>query len=496
MLFHSIDFLIFFTIIFCVYYVVPHKFRAILLLCGSYFFYGYWKVEYLSLIILSTVIDYYAALRIESSQSPGKKKRFLLLSLIGNLSILFVFKYANFFIDSTQVVCQNLGLTYVIPHLNVLLPIGVSFYTFQSLSYTIDVYYGRRPAEKHFNIFALYVAFFPQLVAGPIERSTSLLPQFLKKIKFERKRVASGLKLVAWGFFKKLVVADRLAAIVDPVYSDPSQYNGAALILATFFFAFQIYFDFSGYSDTAIGLSRMLGFDLMQNFNCPYIASSIRGFWRRWHISLSTWFRDYLYIPLGGNKHRLYRNLIVTFLLCGMWHGANWTFFIWGVLHAVYICSAHLYGSFRNKNAGSIQKTESIPRRILRSVFIFSLVCIAWIFFRANNLNDAVLIFSRIFSYFGNLGSAILPFSQKQMIFWPDLSSHTAWHYISCLILIICTEVAEWYRLRFDVAGQIERLPDGVRIPLAYVTNFVIFLFFVIVLLGVFETEPFIYFQF
>ncbi|MCE7945771.1 MAG: MBOAT family protein, partial [Chlorobi bacterium CHB1] len=302
MLFHSLEFIIFFPVVVAIYFLAPLRFRQFFLLLASYYFYMCWKAEYAVLILLSTGIDYVAALHMHKTSGRG-------------------------------------NIFYEFPLFDILLPVGISFYTFQTLSYTIDVYRSEKTPERNFIKFALYVTFFPQLVAGPIERSTRLLPQFDHEHKFDANRVVSGLRLMLWGFFKKLVIADRLALYVNEVYNNPADYTGLPVIIATYFFAFQIYCDFSAYSDIAIGAARVLGFDLMKNFRQPYLAQSIGEFWKRWHISLSTWFRDYLYIPLGGNRVsrlRWYVNLMAVFLISGLWHGANWTFVVWGALHGSY----------------------------------------------------------------------------------------------------------------------------------------------------------------
>jgi alginate O-acetyltransferase complex protein AlgI len=339
-LFNSIEFLLFFPVVVAIYFATPQRYRWALLLAASYYFYASWKPEYLLLIIASTLVDYGCGLRMGSIAGKARRKKWLLVSLTSNLGLLFAFKYFNFFNESARAVFDRFNIFYDVPAFDLLLPVGISFYTFQTLSYSIDVYRGRQRPERHLGIFALYVSFFPQLVAGPIERSTHLLPQFFQPHRFEYDRVTSGLRLVLWGFFKKVVVADRLALYVNAVYNDPSAHTGPTILLATYFFAFQIYCDFSGYSDIAIGTARVMGYDLMQNFRRPYFARSISEFWSRWHISLSTWFRDYLYIPLGGNRvprWRWYVNLFAVFLISGLWHGANWTFVVWGALHGTYL---------------------------------------------------------------------------------------------------------------------------------------------------------------
>jgi len=355
-----------------------------------------WNPAFVGLILASTLIDHFATHRMVKAPEKSGRKPYLYLSLFANLGLLFFFKYFNFFNGSAEALSQALGYQYPIPVLNLILPVGISFYTFQTMSYTIDVYYGRIKPEKHLGIFALYVAYFPQLVAGPIERAGRLLPQLKKEHTFNYARVTSGLKLMAWGLFKKVMIADRVAVAVNVVYNDVEAFSGVSLFLATCLFAIQIYCDFSGYSDIAIGAARVMGVDLMKNFLSPYYSSSISEFWKRWHISLSTWFRDYVYIPLGGNrviKWRWYYNLMITFLVSGLWHGANWTFIIWGGLHGLYlIIETVLYKQERGQPI--IPFTDL--KMTLRMVLTFALVVFAWIFFRANSLHDAYYVISHL----------------------------------------------------------------------------------------------------
>jgi alginate O-acetyltransferase complex protein AlgI len=362
-----------------------------MLLLASYFFYGMWDWRFLFLIILSTTIDYLCGLKIGHCQNEqAKKKTFLFISIVSNLLILGFFKYANFFIGNLIFFLESIGIQANLNTLNIILPVGISFYTFQSMSYTIDVYRGElKPTKKYFD-FALYVAFFPQLVAGPIERAKRLLPQisFERKVQFDD--FTLGCRLILWGLFKKVVVADGLALYVDPVFQNVQYHSSFTFVVATFFFAFQIYCDFSGYSNIAIGLARMMGIRLMQNFRLPYMASNIRDFWSRWHISLSTWLRDYLYIPLGGSRFgylKTCRNIMITMLLGGLWHGANWTFVFWGALHGGYVIIDHLRGK-----AGKVQGN------VIGVVTTFLLVLVSWIFFRANNLSEALFIVKSIFN--------------------------------------------------------------------------------------------------
>ncbi|MCK5082965.1 MAG: MBOAT family protein, partial [Candidatus Omnitrophica bacterium] len=402
MLFNSLHFLIFFPVVVLAYFSMGHRFRWIFLLCASYYFYMCWKPEYVLLIMASTLIGYYTGLQMDKATVRSRRKMFLILSLVSNLGILFAFKYFNLLNDSLRAGFNHFNILYNIPAFDVLLPIGISFYTFQTLSYTIEVYRGNQKPEKHLGIFALYVAFFPQLVAGPIERSTNLLPQFYQRQRFDLQRIKNGLLLMAWGFFKKLIIADRIAVLVNQIYNNPTDYSGAPLIIATYLFAFQIYCDFSGYSDIAIGGAQVLGIDLMKNFKFPYMAKSVSEFWKRWHISLSTWFRDYLYIPLGGNRvttQRWFFNIIIVFLISGLWHGANWTFVIWGALHGFYILFSFVTAKKRQSMA-SLLRLDQYPKiwGAVKTFITFNLIVFAWIFFRANSISDAMYICAHLFS--------------------------------------------------------------------------------------------------
>jgi alginate O-acetyltransferase complex protein AlgI len=471
MLFNSLHFIIFFPAVVIIYFSLSHKYRWILLLSASYYFYMCWKVEYIVLIIASTIVDYISAQRIYHSSDNKKKKYWLTLSLLVNLGILFSFKYFNFVNDNLRELFNYFNIFYNIKVFDVLLPVGISFYTFQTMSYTIDVYYGKLRPEKHFGRFALYVSFFPQLVAGPIERATRLLPQFYNKIKPKYHQISSGLRLMLWGFFKKIVIADNLAYFVNTVYNDVEIYQGFPLIWATLFFSFQIYCDFSGYSDIAIGAARILGFDLMTNFKMPYFSKSIGEFWHRWHISLSTWFRDYVYIPLGGSrvvKWRWYYNLFITFVISGIWHGANWTFIFWGMTHGMFLILGIVLFSkqkiLSNKGVSGIIKT----------LFVFVLVYLSWILFRANNLSDAAYIFKNLLNInFNNLiGLATIEINK----------------FIIYLVLIVTLLIGD-----FILFHKIEEKIKYKK-QVVYVIN--ILLLLSIFLFGVFEEQAFIYFQF
>lgn len=402
MLFNSVEYLFFLPAVMLLYFLSPYKFKWIVLLAASYFFYASWKPAYLLLIIISTLVDYLAGLFMGKYACKRHRLNILLISLFTNLGLLFIFKYYNFFSVSLEYILTGVGIHADLPAFKLLLPVGISFYTFQTLSYSIDVYKGAITPERHLGYFALYVSFFPQLVAGPIERSQSLLPQLRQNHSFSYESAANGLKLIFWGLFKKIVIADRLAVIVDHVYSNPHSYSGFALAAGTICFAFQIYCDFSGYSDIAIGSARILGIKLMTNFRRPYFAQSISQFWHRWHISLSSWFRDYLYIPLGGNrvvKWRWYYNLFLTFVLSGLWHGAEWTYILWGALHGFYLI-AEIWLSSLGRRLAKIIKLDRLSwlKTLAAILLTFLLVNIGWIFFRADNISDALYIVRTIFS--------------------------------------------------------------------------------------------------
>lgn len=400
MLFNSFQYLIFLPLVVAVYYLLPQKWRWVLLLAASYYFYMVWNAKYIVLIVTSTLIDYVASLLMEKQAAKSRRRLFLLLSLLANLGLLFVFKYFNFFSDAfSQLADILLHRGQDAYRLNILLPMGISFYTFQTLSYTIDVYRGVRPAEKHLGYFALYVSFFPQLVAGPIERSERLLPQFKVKHTLTYEQFLQAMTRIVWGFFKKVVIADRVAILVNTVYNDVYSYDGIYLYAATLGFAVQIYCDFSAYSDIAIGSARLLGIGLMENFKMPYFSRSVGEFWSRWHISLSTWFRDYLYIPLGGSRNKrewmTYRNILIVFAVSGLWHGANWTFILWGLMHGLILVAEKLLERGRETHPEGVLSRIKIPA-VIHQLLTFVFVSLTWVLFRANSLADAVYIYGHL----------------------------------------------------------------------------------------------------
>jgi alginate O-acetyltransferase complex protein AlgI len=483
MLFNSFEYLLFLPLVVALYFAIPVKWRWLLLLVASYFFYMCWKAEYAILIFFTTLVDYFVALKMGMEPSRKKKKRWLVMSILVNLGMLAGFKYLNFFSESVNDLLQITNSGYSFPLYEILLPVGISFFIFQSLSYTIDVYRGIRKPENHFGKFALYVSFFPQLVAGPIERSTSLLPQINNPRAFSEQNLISGLKLILWGFFKKLVIADRLGMFVSLVYENPSQYNGLPVILATVLFAFQLYCDFSGYTDIARGSARILGYDLMINFNRPLIATSLRDFWNRWHISLTTWFRDYLLysLPYIKNKkiiqNKIYRNLFITFLLMGLWHGAAWTFVIFGAFHGLILVIESIAEKpiARFHESTGINRYKSI-KTTLGIAYTFGILVFSLFFFRANSLSDSMLLLSNSFDFSNTAESLKALLRNLEVVFG--------------ILMIIALLVTEHLHAKYNLVKTISARPVFIRWS-AYIG----FIFFVL-LFGVLHQQKFIYFQF
>jgi len=469
MLFNSIAFLIFFPIVCVFYFLTPSNYirtRNAFLLIASYYFYMNWQPVYALLILTSTIITYLAAIFVDKAKSCKQRKLYLVIAIVSNLAILFLFKYFNFLADNIEGLLTNAGLHLDIPDFKLLLPVGISFYTFQALGYAIDVYRGDTKVEKNFFTYALFVSFFPQLVAGPIERSKNLLPQFSEKHEFVYERVMDGIKIMIWGYFMKLVLADRCGLYVDMVFNNIDEHNGGSYLVAAFLFPFQIYGDFSGYSLIAIGTAKILGFRLMENFRRPYFSSTIGEFWSRWHISLSTWFKDYLYIPLGGNrvsKTRNYLNLLVTFVVSGIWHGANWTFLAWGTVHGILLCV--------EKALGIAKKTFSGFSKCLHWAITFVLVCFAWILFRADSIQDAITIIKGIAT---NLSMPK-----------PEYANFMAIAF--AMAILICKEWADEFNLKWK-----RNFENCSWLMHAYI----IFMIATIILFGVLGGDQFIYFQF
>jgi alginate O-acetyltransferase complex protein AlgI len=481
MLFNSLAFFLFFPIVTVIYFVLPHRVRWIHLLLASCVFYMAFIPVYILILFFTIIIDYVVGILIENA--TGKKRKwFLVLSLVSNIGVLAVFKYYNFFIGNLNGLFA--GSDNPLPLLNIVLPIGLSFHTFQAMSYTIEVYRGHHKAERHFGIYALYVMFYPQLVAGPIERPQNLLYQFYQHKTFDYDSVVNGLKLMMWGLFKKVVIADRLAVITDPIFKDPRHHTHMDILFAAFFFSFQIFCDFSGYSDIAIGAARVMGFRLMKNFDRPYSSRSISEIWKRWHISLSTWFRDYLYISLGGNRvpvPRWYFNIFFVFLVSGFWHGANWTFIVWGALHGFYMifAAATLKIRARINNVTGITKTKWLYD-LSQVVVTFILVMLAWIFFRANNIGDALYM----------LQQAPLAIADMYHGLAGDTTLETKKSWGMALAVIGILETVHLLQRKKNILSLINGRPVYVRWMVYYA------FIMAIVFLGVFDNRQFIYFQF
>jgi D-alanyl-lipoteichoic acid acyltransferase DltB (MBOAT superfamily) len=487
MLFNSLDFAIFLPIVFLLYWFVFQKhLRAqnALIAIASYMFYAWWDWRFLSLILFSTVVDYTVGLYLQKTDHKQRRRVLLWISIIINLGFLGFFKYFNFFIDNFVGAFSFLGYQIPSTSLNIILPVGISFYTFQTLSYTIDVYRKKLEPTKDFIAFTAFVSFFPQLVAGPIERATNLLPQFYTKRKFDYNEAVLGMRQILWGLFKKVVIADNCAELANEIFNNSEVYGGTSLILGALMFTFQIYGDFSGYSDIAIGTARLFGFKLMKNFAFPYFSRDIAEFWRRWHISLSTWFRDYLYIPLGGSRGGTImkvRNTFVIFVVSGFWHGANWTFIVWGALNAIYFLPLLL----RDKNrvhTGDIAANRLLPslKELKGMLFTFGLTVIAWVFFRAENIGHAV---QYLYDIFAGLGSYKNYYKTYSLLYNFNLV---------LIFIIILFIVVEWLGRKDEYA--IEKLDYKLNKPIRWMVYSL--LIFVIGMYMPSAESPFIYFQF
>ncbi|MVN78585.1 MBOAT family protein [Hymenobacter sp. HMF4947] len=488
MLFNSLHFLVFFPVVLGLYFGLPQRWRAPLLLVASYYFYLSWKPLYGLLLAATTLLDYYSGVRMSRLATEAQRRPWLYLSLASNLGTLFIFKYFNFFREAAVELATALHLPLGVPTLALVLPVGVSFYTFQSVAYIVDVYKGRLAAEQHLGRFALFVAFWPQLVAGPIERGGQMLPQLRERHQFDYGRAASGLRLMAWGMFKKVVIADRLALLANPVFDHPHRFEGLPLLLAILAFTGQIYADFSGYTDLARGAARVLGYQLVLNFRQPYLATSVGDFWRRWHMSLSGWFRDYVYIPLGGSRRgaaRTQLNVFLVFLLSGLWHGASWTFIVWGALHGTYLVLESLTAPGRTTLAQQLGlATRPLLLRALGMACTLALVAYAWIFFRANSLSDAFYIGTHVFQGWGRLPTAQLPGALAGL----------GRHFVAELLVAggaVALLAASDYRAeRGSVAVWLASWPAAGRWA-GYLSLLLATLYF-----GIFGSSQFIYFQF
>ncbi|MAT56144.1 MAG: membrane-bound O-acyltransferase family protein [Saprospirales bacterium] len=475
MIFNSLPFLVFVAIFIPLYFALKGRARLLLALAGSYLFYGWWDWRFLSLIAISTLVDFWVGAAVYKEQDEKRRKRLLLLSMVVNLGFLGFFKYFDFFIASFVELLQSFGLQPSVSTLGIILPVGISFYTFQSMSYTIDIYRRKLEPEHDLVKFATFVAFWPQLVAGPIVRASDFLPQFRSDHPFEWDRFTKGSAQVLWGFFKKVAIADSLAPIVDQCFSDPMSFGSVNLYIAVFFYSFQIYCDFSGYSDIAIGFARMLGFDFPANFRTPYFSKNFSEFWTRWHISLSSWLRDYLYIPLGGNRHgtaKTYRNLMLTMLLGGLWHGANWTFVFWGWLHGMYLVVQRL---FSNVWTGTM-RTLRAPGWLnagLSILLVYLFTNLAWVFFRSPDFATAAAVLQNMASLEGFTVAQIM---NKFLVAKGVLL-------IGFLLLV---EISDF---RFNYSQLV------VRQPVFRLASFAVLLW-LIAFFGTFNSNAFIYFQF
>ncbi len=476
MLFYSFTYCLFIAIVFLIYWFLLNrnlKLQNFFILSASLFFYGWWDFRFLGLILLSIVVDYFVALKIQQAVRQKQKKAFLVLSVTSNLLLLGFFKYFNFFIDSLQLVLGNIGLATSESSLQIILPVGISFYTFQTMSYTIDVYRGKMRATEDFVVFAAYVSFFPQLVAGPIERAKKLLPQFLTHRTFDPYQATDGLRQILWGLFKKLVIADNCAVFVSQVFDQGLELNSLAHWVGMIFFAFQIYGDFSGYSDIALGSARLLGFNLSQNFAYPFFSRNYAEFWRRWHISLSTWFRDYFYVAIGGGKRKVL-NLMLLFTLSGLWHGASWNFVIWGLLNGLMFIPS-IVNRTTNRYTGVAANDSTLPtfKEFFNIIRTFASLCITYVFFRAADLNAVLIYYKKLFSFSSN-GASL--------------------NYVSTAVtlsLIFIFVIIEWLGRKDQYA--IEKIGHNMPLVLRWLTYLVIF-----ISLSSIAGRPqeFVYFQF
>lgn len=498
MLFNSFHYLAFFPIVSLVYFLLPFSYGRVWLFLASCYFYMVFKPAYILILFLLIGIDFFCALRIERYEAEESKKRWLWLSLSSNVLLLCFFKYLNFLIENIVFVGRLVKPEFHIPHLDIILPIGLSFHTFQSMAYILEVYYGRQKAERNLLTYSLYVLFFPQMVAGPIERPKNLLYQFREKLSFNTQRINSGLRLILWGLFKKIAVADQLSGVIDPVFSDPIKFQGPVYFVALVSFSIQIYCDFSGYSDMAIGSARVLGFRLMRNFNNPYFAKSVPEFWNRWHISLTTWFRDYLYTPLAYLPLGKYRMapinrmfaVIAVFLISGLWHGANWTYVIWGGINGVYLATSVFTATWRDgiSRYFRLEKVAAVLNP-LKVVFTFFLITFSWIFFRANTVTDAFMIIRRLGTGWSDvrLNSVVAPILY-QLGYYVSRTP-LEWGVLCVLIFVVLrVEVAH---SKWHIGAWLDRQRRATRWTAYYVFILAILFF------SIFETpKNFIYFQF
>lgn len=484
MLFNSFLFLAFFAVLVVVYYILPHRFRWILLILASLYYYALFNLFYVFLLLGVALVTWVLGRALGSASGVRQKKLLLTLGVLAALAPLFIFKYWDFFADSLEALLLGVGMPVqpkqFAPRLGLLLPVGLSFYTFSCVSYIADVYSAKLPAEKNLAHYLLYVSFFPKLLAGPIERATAFLPQLLRPIAFNSENVTIGLQLMLWGLFKKVVIADRLAAFVDAAYTTPSTSSPADLVIATYFFAFQIYCDFSGYTDIAIGAARVLGIDLMENFRRPYLSTSVREFWtRRWHISLASWFRDYMYIPMGGNRQgtwRSYFNQFAVFLVSGLWHGANWTFVIWGGMNGIYVVTSVMARGTGDRIASRLRIPAAVGA-VLSALLTFHLVLLAWVFFRAATITDALTVYTRIGQSFGVLPGLLST----------QLANPAVLFSIGLILLLVVIDLLDEKRAFWE---KLRTRPVYIRWSVYYA------LIFALIILGIWGLRQFVYLQF
>jgi len=490
MLFNSLHFAIFFPIVVTIYFLLPHRYRWVWLLIASYYFYMAWIPIYILLLITTTIVSYFSGLLLQKQNNEKIRKLILWVSISINLGILFVFKYYNFFMDTIENIYNAIGYHSELPYSKLLLPIGISFYTFQAISYIVDVYRKDIEPEKHFGIFALYVTFFPQLVAGPIERANSLIPQLKAEHNFDFERISEGLKIMAWGLFKKVVVADRLGYISSYVFANPQSHEGPGLLLAMFFSSWQIYCDFSGYSDIAVGSAKVLGINLTQNFERPYFSSSFPELWRRWHISLMNWFRDYVFFPLGGSKYGVWntcKNLIIVFTLSGLWHGAKWTYVLWGFLMGLCLVLSYLTRDFRKTVAEKICITK-FPKlhKVIQILITYSIFLFFGVPFRAEKISDVFYIWSHLWLGWSNPTRGL---DFDDFIITLGMPTQQEFNVgVIALGLLIIVEACKSYGI--SLKEKLEQRNMALRWSFYYLFLFLLAFY------GVWNSSPFIYFQF
>jgi D-alanyl-lipoteichoic acid acyltransferase DltB (MBOAT superfamily) len=511
MSFFGIEFILFFVLVACSAYLLPGKYRCLFLLLAGYFFYFTRQPAYLALLFLSTVVDYFIALKIGSmnsktgrQQDTRNEKRYLITGILLSAGLLLFFKYFNFLNDFSRSLFNNFKIAYPIPTLDIILPLGISYYIFKKISYLSDVYRGHLEPERNFIRLALYISFFPEIAAGPIDRAGSLLPQFLNKLKIDYARLTEGVQLIFWGLFKKLVIADRVGILVNAVYDHPDQHSGGLIGLATLFYSLQIYCDFSGYSDIAIGMGRVLGFKFMDNFKRPYLADSIAGFWERWHISLSTWLRDYLFLPISyslmrridgcklsvkrADKWAYVGSVLCTMLLCGLWHGANWTFVAWGLAHGIFLTASFLTRKIRKKTV-RLFHLKKIPRlrKGFKVLFTFSIISFSWLLFRANSLADSFTLFQRFFSPAPLAPRGVTTAAGGSLIGGLSLPEFAV-----AITAIVFLMVSEFILEKKDIPAH--HLLRGKPVWLRWTVYFLVI--FSVLLFGIFRQQAFIYGRF